>query len=60
MELSLLPIESDIYILMETPNAEVKDAKELRDRVRTFSEDLMFAYNLSPSFNWSVYDDDYI
>lgn len=38
---------------METPTADVNDAKDLIDRVRVWNKDIMLAYNLSPSFNWS-------
>lgn len=40
-------------VWMETPTADVADAKEFMERVRSFDEDVMLAYNLSPSFNWS-------
>lgn len=45
---------------METPTASVDVARELRDMVRSFNKDALLAYNLSPSFNWSQYDDEYI
>jgi len=45
---------------METPNALVSDAKDLADRVALFDKDYMLAYNLSPSFNWSQYEEEYI
>lgn len=40
-------------VWMETPTADVNDAKDFRDKVRNFDKDIMLAYNLSPSFNWS-------
>jgi len=45
---------------METPTADVEDAKDFKDKVRAMNKDIMLAYNLSPSFNWSQYDDEYI
>jgi len=45
---------------METPTADVQDAKDFKEKVRGYNKDLMLAYNLSPSFNWSQYDDEYI
>jgi len=47
-------------VWMETPTANLVDAKDLRDRVRSFNKDVLLAYNLSPSFNWSQYDEEYI
>lgn len=47
-------------VWMETPTAKVDDARDLRDRVRKFNKDVLLAYNLSPSFNWSQYEEEYI
>lgn len=47
-------------VWMETPTALVEDARDFKERVRSFNKDIMLAYNLSPSFNWSQYDEEYI
>jgi isocitrate lyase len=40
-------------VWMETPTADVADAKDFMEKVRGYDKDIMLAYNLSPSFNWS-------
>lgn len=47
-------------VWMETPTASVDDAADLIHRVRKFNKNVLLAYNLSPSFNWSQYEEDYI
>jgi isocitrate lyase len=37
---------------METKTADLADAREFADAVHARFPDMMFAYNLSPSFNW--------
>lgn len=39
---------------METPKPNLKVAKEFAEGVRVYHPEQMFAYNLSPSFNWDA------
>jgi len=45
---------------METPDASLECAGELVGKVRKIDNDIMLAYNISPSFNWSQYEEKYI
>lgn len=47
-------------IWMETPTPDLKDCQLLSDRVKAINPKIMLAYNLSPSFNWELYDKEYI
>ena len=44
-------------VWMETPDASIKVATDLSSRVRAFDKNVMLGYNLSPSFNWSIYEE---